>query len=147
MRKSKLVFILAAAGALSGCASTPPTLVPDAQGIDPVSAVRMGCKKPWPLTQDCSGMSGPTRLIEINEVRFKVAGAEDERTTVMFGGTNIGNQGKTSNVGFEMMKRELVRRGHKIVSVTPIVSAGTVFGYAVQTESPSYGIWNEFSTE
>lgn len=147
MKNLKLGFAAAVGAVLMGCASTPPTLVPDAQGIDAVSAVRMGCKKPWPLTQDCSGMSGPTRLVELNEVQFKVAGTDDETITVMFGGTNIGNQGKTSNVGFEMMKRELVSRGHKILSVTPIVSGSIVFGYAVQTERPSYGVWNEFSAD
>ena len=143
----RVIFSLTVVVGLAGCTSNPPVLVTEAQGVEPVSAIRMGCRKPWPLTQNCTSLSGPTKLVEINEVRFKVAGTAEETTTVMFGGTRLGNQGSTSNVGFEMMKRELVTRGHEIVSVVPIISSGTVFGYAIETKEPTYQIWQEFAVE
>lgn len=125
-----------------GCAVAPAVLVPDAEGVETVSAIGMGCKKPWVLV-DCSIFSGPKKSIEINGVAIKVAGTEDGKTTVMFGS----RQGKDSNVAYEVMKRILVERDIEITSVTPIVSAGIVFGYAIDTAQPAYTVWDEFATE
>lgn len=122
-------------------------MVPEAQGAKAVSALSMSCSRPWGLTQDCSTLAGPSRLINVNGVEVKVAGNDEGTITVMFGGTNVGNLGQRSNAGFEMMKRELSLRGHDIVAVTPIVSAGTVFGYAIETRASTYALWTEFSVD
>ena len=125
---------------LSACASTPAVRVAEAQGIDSVSALGMGCKKPFLLTQDCSGFSGPTKKINVRGQEAKIAGNADGTITVMFGGSAT----RPTNFAFGHMKVELESRGFTIIKVTPIESAGIMFGHAIETTEPNYQMWNEF---
>lgn len=140
------IALLAAAALLSACSSQPALRVADAEGVEAVSAIFMSCKKPFGLTQDCSALSGPKRKIEIDGQPFKVAGNESGTITVLFGRGGV-NPSASSNLGYELAKRELEKRGFEIVKVTPIESAGTMFGYAIETDRPAYSIWQEFTTE
>lgn len=125
---------------LVACASNPALRVSDAQGIDSVSAIGMTCKKPFALTQNCSGFSGPSKKITVNGQNLKVGGNSDGTITVMFGK----NSTQSANLGFDLLKAELISRGHSITKVTPIESSGIMFGYAIETAKPSYDIWKEF---
>jgi hypothetical protein len=135
---------LAAALVAAACVSTPAPRVPDAQGVESVSAIMMSCKKPFALKHDCSGVSGPKKEIVVGGQDLKVAGNADGTVTVMFGETDA-NATQSSNLGYELMKRELVSRGFEIVAVTPIESGGLMYGYAIETTEPSYAIWDEFA--
>lgn len=147
---SKLRQALVAVGLISilltGCASAPAVRVSDAEGVEPVSALGMSCKKPFALRKDCSGWSGPTKRISIDGNKLKVAANADNTVTVMFSKNNA-KATQASNLGYELMKKELVTRGFTIVKVTPIESSGLMFGYAIQTDKPAYQIWNEFVIE
>ena len=131
---------------LTACASEPAVRVSDAEGVESVSAIAMSCKKPFGLTKDCSNLSGPTKKISLGGHPVRVAGNEDDTITVLFG-KNSSKATETSNLGYELVKRELVKRGYEIIQVTPIESAGLMFGYAVQTTEPSYQIWGEYAAE
>ena len=139
---AKILILLTAAVVLIGCSSGPAVRVADAEGIAAVSAIGMGCGKPFALTQDCSGWSGPTKKISVGGRELKVAANAEGNITVVFGGDTEG-----SNLGFELLKRELVTRGYEIVKVTPIESAGVMFGYAIETTEPNYHLWNEFAVD
>lgn len=141
MKKSSVALVMAAAMAASGCASEPAPRVSDAQGVESISAITMGCGKPFELTQDCSMWSGPTKKIEVGGQVIKVAGNAEGTRTVLFG------QNNSSNLAYDLLKRELVSRGYEIEKVTPIESAGRMFGYAIETSEPNYHIWNEFAVE
>jgi len=144
--KNKTIMILAASLTLGACSSAPAIRVSDAEGVASVSAIGMSCKKPFELTQDCSGWSGPAKKISVGGQEVKVAGNADGTTTAMFGKNNS-KATQTSNLGFDLLKRELVNRGYEIAKVTPIESAGLMFGYAIETTEPSYQIWDEFKVE
>jgi hypothetical protein len=144
--KNKKILIVAASLVLSACSSAPAIRVSDAVGIESVSAIGMSCKKPFSLTQDCSGWSGPAKRINVSGQQVKVAGNETGTITVMFGENNS-KATQTSNLGYDLLKRELVSRSYEIVQVTPIESAGLMFGYAIETSEPSYQIWDEFKVE
>lgn len=131
---------------LTACTSQPAVRVGDAENVEPVSALGMGCKKPFALTQDCSGWSGPTKNILVGERDLKVGGNAEGTVTVMFS-KNSSKATPLSNVGYELLKRELVTRGFEITKVTPIESAGVMFGYAIETTTPSYQIWEEFAVK
>lgn len=126
---------------LSDCSSAPPMVVPDAEGINSISGASLGCGEPWNLTRDCSAVSGAQKKIDVSGLKLGVAGSDDGRTTLMMGGLT----GSRSNSGYEAMKRILTERGITVQRVTPVVSAGTVFGYILQADEPSYAIWSEFA--
>ena len=75
---------------------------------------------------------------------IKVGSNSDGTVTVLFGENNS-KATLTTNLGYELFKRELLSRGFEIVKVTPIESAGLMFGYAVETTEPNYQVWNEFT--
>jgi len=129
---------------LTGCASAPAIRVADAEGIEAVSGVSMGCENPFKLTRDCSGFSGPTKSINLNGHKVKVAGNEEQTITVIFGGKLVSGVTQATNLGYELLKRELSNRNIKILKVTPIESSGLMFGYAVETDVPHYQIWEDF---
>ncbi len=142
----KLILATAIALTLSGCASAPAIRVSEADGVESISAIAMSCKKPFELIEDCSILSGPTKKISIDGHQVKVAGNTDGTITVMFGG-GVAKATQNSNLGFELLKKVLLEKGHEIVSVTPIESAGSMFGYAIETAQSSYRIWDEFAVE
>ena len=143
---NKLIQILFCSTLLSGCVSAPAIRVPDAKGLESVSAIGMSCSSPFELTQDCSGWSGPTKRINIGGREVKVAGNTSGTITVLFGENNS-KATQTTNLGYELLKRELVSKGFEIIKVTPIESAGLMFGYAVETSKSNYHVWNEFSVK
>lgn len=139
-----LTTIALIATVLSGCSSAPAIRVSDTEGVDSVSAIGMSCTKPFALTQDCSRWSGPTKKISVGGQEVKVAGNEEGTITVLFGENNS-KATQTTNLGFDLLKRELITKGFNIVKVTPIESAGLMFGYAIETTEPNYQLWDEFS--
>ena len=145
-RIGKLVPAIAVGLMVSGCASAPAIRVSDADGVESISAIAMGCNKPFELTQDCTIWSGPTKKISVDGHPVKVAGSSDGTITVMFGG-GTAKSTQNSNVGYELLKKALIQRGYVISSVTPIESGGIMFGYAIETSEPSYRLWDEFAIE
>jgi hypothetical protein len=144
IKRSVLIAVLSVS--VVGCGSQPAVRVPDAQGVEAVSAIGMGCKKPFGLTQHCSGFSGPTKKIVIGDQKVKVSGNEDGTITVMFG-PNSSKATSVTNLAYELMKRELVSQGFDILQVTPIESGGIMFGYAIQTAKPNYQVWDAFAVD
>ena len=144
--KRNIIFTGLVASLLMGCVSAPALRVSDAEDIASVSAIGLSCKKPFELTQDCSGWSGPTKKISIDGNSLKVSSNADETITVMFSKNNS-KATQASNLGYELMKNELIKRGFKIIKVTPIESGGLMFGYAIETDKPAYKIWDEFVVE
>ncbi|MCB1666702.1 MAG: hypothetical protein KDI24_00010 [Pseudomonadales bacterium] len=144
--KTKVMAIGLVTLVLVACSSQPAVRVSDAEGIPSVSAIGMSCKKPFALTQDCSNWSGPTKKISLGGQEVKVAGNAEGTVTVMFG-PNSSKATPRTNLGFDLLKRELVGKGFEITKVTPIESAGVMFGYAIETTEPNYQIWDAFKVE
>jgi len=143
----KVSCVLVVALVASGCTSQPALRVADAGSVESVSAVGMGCKKPFALTQDCSGFSGPAKKIELSGQAMKVAGNEAGTVTAMFGPSSMSGSTAVTNANYELLKRELVTRQFEIVKVTPIESLGVMYGYAVETTEPHYSVWQEFAVD
>ncbi|MBQ0800088.1 MAG: hypothetical protein KBT63_12475 [Porticoccaceae bacterium] len=144
MNKLSKIIPLIISVFLVACVSNPPILVPDSAGNEFISAVSMSCSKPYKLEQDCSGFSGPTKKINLSGVEMKVAGTADGKVVVLFGGKNKGSRGETTNLGYEMMKRELSQNNVNILKATPIVSSNILFGYALETDKPTYQLLSKF---
>ncbi len=104
---------------LLGACGTVTAIVPDAEGVDHISALSMGCNKPYKLTQDCSGFSGAKRLIELSGFRFKIAGSEDGSNVLMMGAKSIsdswsGKSSETANIAYELTKKFLLDNGVRV---------------------------------
>jgi hypothetical protein len=140
MNKTSIVILGIAF--FAGCASQPAVRVTDAEGVEPISGVGMSCEKPIVLARDCSGWSGATKKISVGGHQVKVAGNEAGNITVL-----MTMKTWSTNLGYDLLKRELVSRGFKIVKVTPIESGGIMFGYAIETSEPNYQIWDEFAVK
>ena len=126
----------------SGCGTVTAT-VPDAEGVEHVSAIGMGCKKPYALTQDCSGFSGATRLVEISEFRYKIAGTEDGTVVLMMGAKPMsdawsGKSSEVANVAYEVTKKYLVESGLTISQVEPVSSGSLLAGYIITADGDAY---------
>jgi hypothetical protein len=142
---ASLALLLAACG-------TVTAIVPDAEGVDHISAIGMGCNKPYKLTQDCSGFSGATRLIELSEFRFKIAGSEDGAVVLMMGAKPTsdawsGKSAETANVAFEVTKKALVENGITVTKVEPVSSGSMLAGYIITTSGDAYAILREMTVE
>jgi len=131
---------------ITGCAMVLPSTVPDAEGVEPVSADSMSCSNPFPLKQDCSQLIGPEKEIILSGLELKVAGNKEGTITVMFADDNE-KISDSSNLGYDLMKAELVSRNFSITRVTPIKSGRTIYGYAIETTKPSYQIWSKFAAK
>lgn len=144
MRKrfSKFITVSLLLLLIAGCVSKPEIQVHDANS-KPVNALTLSCKQPFNLTHDCNKWSGLGKKIELDGIKFKIAGNEDKTITVMFSSAYWPNAEK-SNRNYELMKKELLKRNFKIISVIPLNNVHKIQGYAIVTSKPSYQIWDEF---
>lgn len=124
---------------LAACGSMPP-VVPDAEGMQAVSAIAMGCNKPYKLTQDCSGLSGAKRKIDLSGVEFKIAGSEDGTTVLIM-------NSKRANVAYEVSKKALLEAGVAVTKVEPVASGALLAGYIVTADADAYQLLSEHTVE
>lgn len=143
MSKNILLF---SAVLLTACVSNPPILVPDSLNNDSISAVGMTCSSPHELSQDCSGLSGPTKKISISGMKMKVAGTSGGTVIVMFGTSSMNPNMQEINASYELIKRELVANKIGIIKVTPVISTNILFGYAIETDKPAYELISKQSS-
>lgn len=136
---------------LTAC-GTVTAIVPDAEGVEHISAIGMGCNKPYTLTQDCSGFSGATRLVEIADFRFKVAGSDDGTIVLMMGAKPNsdawkGKSTETANVAYELTKKFLLDNKIAITAAEPVSSGSMLAGYVITTDGDAYQLLKEKSVE
>lgn len=139
------LFMLAACG-------TVTAIVPDAEGVEHISAIGMGCNKPYTLTQDCSGLSGANRLVEIADFRFKIAGSDDGTVVLMMGAKPTsdawnGKSTETANAAYEITKKFLVDNMIAITTAEPVSSGSMLAGYVITTDGDAYTLLKEKSVE
>ncbi len=154
MRANRLVAGTIAVVALAGLSAcgTVTTIVPDAEGVEHVFAIGMGCNKPYELSQSCSGFSGATRLVEISGFQFKIAGTADGTVVLMMGAKQMsdawsGRSGETANIAFEVVKKYLVDEGVSITLVEPVSSGALLSGYIVTADGDAYSLLSRHSVE
>ncbi len=136
---------------LTAC-GTVTSVVPDAEGAEHISAIGMGCNKPYTLTQDCSGFSGATRLVEIADFRFKIAGSDDGTIVLMMGAKPNsdawkGKSTETANVAYELTKKFLLDNKIAITAAEPVSSGSLLAGYVITTDGDAYQLLKEKSVE
>lgn len=136
---------------LNAC-GTATAIVPDAEGVEHVSAVGMGCNKPYKLTKDCSGFSGATRLVEISDFRFKIAGSEDGSIVLMMGAKQLsdawaGRSSEAGNIAYELTKKHLLENGIAIKLAEPVSSGSMLAGYLITTDGDAYAILSQMTVE
>ena len=144
--RTLLLSGLAMAG-LAACGALPP-VVPEAEGVEPISAIGMGCNKPYRLTQDCSGFSGAKRTVSFHEVEFKIAGSEDGTVVfVMDAKPNrnawSGKNAEAANLAFETTKRILHENTVAIRTVEPVASGALLIGYVLTADKDAYSVLSE----
>lgn len=137
---------------LLGACGTVTAIVPDAEGVDHISAVGMGCNKPYKLTQDCSGFSGAKRLIELSDFRYKIAGSEDGSKVLMMGAKPTsdawsGKSTETANVAYELTKKFLLENGVNVTLAEPVSSGSLLSGYLISTDGDAYQILRKMTVE
>jgi len=135
-----------------GACGTVTAIVPDAEGVEHVSAIGLGCNKPYELTKDCSGFSGATRLVEVSGFQFKIAGSEDGTTVLMMGAKQMsdswtGRSTAVANVAYELTKKHLLENGIAVNLVEPVSSGSMLAGYLITTDGDAYAILSEMTVE
>ena len=151
LTRSKRYTVISSALLLGAC-GTVTAIVPDAEGVDHISAIGMGCKKPYELTQDCSGFSGATRLIEVSDFRFKIAGSEDGSIVLLMGAKPTadawpGKSTETANIAYEVTKKLLAENGISVTKTEPVSSGSLLAGYVISAEGDAYGVLREMTVE
>ena len=136
---------------LSACGAAI-AVVPDAEGMEPISALRMNCDEPYKLTQDCSGITEAARLIEISELQFKIAGIDDGSIVLIMGAKQKSdarseNRAETANVAYELSKTYLLKNGVTVEFVEPVSSGGLLAGYVITTDGNAYEFLRRMSVE
>lgn len=151
--RSKSLFngLLAASGLLilGGC-GTATAIVADAQGQSAISGLSMGCKKPYALTQDCSGFSGATRLVRVADFEYKIAGSENGDIILMMGAKPTadawsGRSAEVANIAYEVTKKTLLDEGIRITQVQPVSTASVLNGYVITADGDAYSVLRAFS--
>lgn len=136
---------------VSAC-GTVTAIVPDAEGVEHVSAIGIGCNKPYELTKDCSGFSGATRMIEVSGFQFKIAGSENGSTVLMMGAKQlsdawVGKSTEAANVAYELTKKHLLENGIAVTLVEPVSSGSMLAGYLITTDGDAYSVLSQLSVE
>lgn len=123
---------------LTGCLSSPPKLVSDAEGEDFVDAIAMTCHQPYELTQDCGAVFGPAAKLDIDSVNMKIAGSEDGKLIVLRAGSVFVRRGEGANDAYRLVETVLSENQVQVTRLVPLVSANILKGYAITTDSPAY---------
>ena len=147
----KATSIVLTAVWIQGCA-TATAVVADAEDVEGISAIGMGCKSPYELTQDCSGFSGATRVVEVSGVTFKIAGSADGKIVLMMGAKPnssaiSGKNAEAANVAYEVTKKLLLDNGINIELAEPVRSLSTLFGYVITTDGDSFAVLSQHSPD
>lgn len=134
-----------------GC-GTVTAIVPDAEGVEHLSAIGLGCKKPYEFVQDCSGFSGATRLIEVGEFRYKIAGSKDGSIVLMMGATPnsdawSGKNTEKANISYELSKKLLLDNEIRISKAEPVSSGALLAGYVITTDGNAYEVLSKYTVE
>ena len=147
-------LVLAAIAPLAGlCAcGTVTAIVPDAEGVEHISAIGMGCKKPYELVQDCSGFSGASRLVEVSDFQYKIAGSQDGSIVLMMGATPnsdawSGKDTEKANVAYELTKKLLLDNGIGVSKAEPVSSGSLLAGYVITTDGDAYEVLSKYTIE
>ena len=148
---SRACAVISAALLLGAC-GTVTAIVPDADGVEHISAIGMGCNKPHKLTQDCSGFSGAKRLVEVSDFRFKIAGSEDGSVVLMMGAKPSsdawsGKSSETANVAYEVTKKVLAENGVIVTKTEPVSSGPMLSGYIITADGNAYEILKAMTVE
>ena len=146
-----LLLALSVGAGVTAC-GTVTTIVPDAEGVKNVSAISLGCNKPYKFTQDCSGFSGATRRVELSGFQFKIAGTQDGTVILMMGAKQMsdavsGKSTETANIAYEVTKKFLVGEDTRITLVEPVSSGSLLAGYIITTDKDAYTMLSQYSVE
>lgn len=129
---------------MTGCVSTPPTVVSGAEGEPFVDAIAMTCHTPYELTRDCGPVVGPAAELEIDGVPMKVAGSEDGTLIVLYAGSVFDRRGEGANDAYRLVQDLLTEHHIELTRVVPLVSANILKGYAIATDVPAYQVFEPY---
>lgn len=87
MKTLRWIPLVLIASLLAGCVSVPPSYQFGLTDIRTVGVLSVSCKKPFALSQDCSGLMGPTRRIAFEGTEIKIAGSADGTAVLMMAGS------------------------------------------------------------
>lgn len=149
MKYIYLFLVIAPATLLASCAH-----VPIAEGIDENDAIKVfnfTCDEPYELTRDCSSHTFALREVRIGDSRFNVAGSTDGDVifvqgpdpfvgcmTKDFFRLNCPSHSKGSNAGYQALRSFLADMELDVRKVTPLLSAGNIVGYYLETPPGTY---------
>ncbi len=111
-----------------------------------ISALRVSCKKPYKLDQDCSIWTGAKRTIKINEKEIKVAGSADGKIILVMDNKIIPNNESVSCC-FQLVKEKLAVNGVEIIKVTKLVFDKRDYGYILNLNNDGYSFLKNLTVE
>ena len=145
MKKVSVAALFVVSTSLAtGCVSTSPTVVSDAEGEPFVDAIAMTCHEPYELGRDCGPVVGPAAELEIDGVPMKVAGSEDGTLIVLYAGSVFDQRGEGANDAYRLVQDLLTEHHIELTRVVPLVSANILKGYAIATDVPAYQVFEPY---
>lgn len=153
MRKNGFfgLLVMPSLGLLGGC-GTVTAVVPDAEGVEHLSAVGLSCSNPYELTQDCSGFSGAKQLVDLGDFKCKIAGTEDGTVVFMMGAKPnsdawSGKSTEKANAAYELTKKILLDNGISVLTAEPVSSGALLAGYIITTDGNAYELLSTYAVE
>jgi len=133
----KLALPLAALLALAGCVSTPTQVSVKGETMPAISGISMSCSKPYPITQDCSGLSGAALKVEHDGFRFKIAGSADGRLVFAMP-LPLTPDLKESEQVYDAVSAVAARAGAKLEKVEAVAAGSLVAGFVFTFDRDVY---------
>jgi hypothetical protein len=147
MKIVSIVSIIAISIFFSGCVSTPPSVSYNGEQIPTVGMLSVSCKKPYELSQDCSGISGAKRDIVFENHEVRIAGSEDGTIILIMGKGAIKLETMKLTVATSAIEQYLIDEGFTILERKAIAGNDEVAGYYLVFDGDAYSRLKQFSLD
>jgi hypothetical protein len=141
----KYLLAVLAAFVITGCVSTPDTVMFNGKSVGTYSA-SAGCST-LGLDQDCSMMSGATREIKIEGTALRVSGGNGGTTILVMSMPKFIPDQYAVRRGATQLEAFLRAKGIEIQEIKVIYSNNTLFGVRYQLNADGYSAIKELQVD
>jgi hypothetical protein len=134
---TKFALPLVVAVALTGCVATPAQVSHKGQLIPAIDGLAMSCTKPYPMTRDCSGISGAKLVVRADGLQFKVASTDDGQRVMVMADKLVPSQYDAEQV-HDKVAALAEAAGAKVVKLEAIASGALLMGYVFTFDRDVY---------
>lgn len=132
---------------ISGCVSVPSSVDFNGRDVPAIGPLGAGCKKPYVLTQDCSGFSGATRKIRFHDNIVRIAGSEDGTTFMVMADSALSFKTFELTVTSSNLEKHLLDLGFELIETKAMAVNDDIAGLFFVFDGDVYTVLKEFTVE